>query len=289
MNKYSMTFVALAAAGLCTAARAGLFSDKFEMLVAADRTGDAPAQSAPLTCALVDGGYIEAGDPIAGETPPSPASVRQELQDALGQQGFTVGAPSPALLVTYHWGILRVDHREINVPFRINSNTDARIKLVSTEHDGAEVENHILGHKMGGGQTPDVSSPVILVGPLETVAENARKPRFFIIVSAYDYRGVADHQQPKLLWRTKLSAQESSGEMAEVIPSLIASGAPFLGKSLTDTKIVETTTMKSVADPAHDGPSTQMALASGSAGAQSITSLVRQEHEEFSGMPDGSS
>lgn len=288
MNKYSMTLVALAAVGLCSAARASLFSDRFEMLVAADRPGDAQEQAAPLTCALVDGGYIEAGDPIAGEDPPPAASVRQELQDALGQQGFTVGAPSPALLITYHWGILRVDHREIGVPFGINSNTDARIKLVSTEKDGIEVENHIFAQKKGGGQTNDASSPILLIGPLETVVENARKPRFFVIVSAYDYRGVADHQQPKLLWRTKLSAQESSGEMSEVIPSLIATGAPFFGKSLTDTKIVETTTMKSVTAPANAGPGTQMALASDSTETQAINSLVRQEHRQFSGSQDGS-
>jgi hypothetical protein len=287
MNKYSVTLFALAAAALCTGARASLFSDKFEMLVAADHMGDATAQSSPSAGVLVDGGYIEAGDPIAGEVPPSAASVHQELQDALVRQGFSVGAASPALLITYHWGILRVDHREINIPFGINSNTDARIKLVSTEHDGAEVENHILGRKKGGGQTDDVSSPAILIGPLKTVAENARKSRFFVIVSAYDYRSVANHQQPVLVWRTKLSAQESAGEMSEVIPSLIATGAPFLGKNLTNTKIVETTTMKSVETPDHAGPSTQMA--SDGAAAQSINSLVRLEHDKFSGTPDGSS
>jgi len=286
MNRYSMTLIAIAAAGLCTAARANLFSDKFEMLVAADRASDAPAQSGPLTCALVDGGYIEAGDPIAGEEPPSAASVRQELQDALGKQGFSVGAPSPALLITYHWGILRIDHNEINAPFGINSNTDARIKLVSTENDGAEVENHIFSRKKGSGQNLDASSPVILVGPLESVVENARKPRFFVIVSAYDYKSVADHQQPRLLWRTKLSAQESSGGMSDVIPSLIATGASFFGKGLRDTAIVETTTMKSVT-PAHDGPSTQMAMGSENPGAQSIDSLVKQEHGQFSGTSNG--
>lgn len=285
MNKYSITLIALAAAGLCTAARANLFSDKFEMLVAADRTSGAPAQSGPLTCTLVDGGYIESGDPIAGENPPPADSVRQELQTALAQQGLTVGGASPSLLLTYHWGILRVDHREINVPFGINSNMDARIKLVSTEEDGLEVENHIFAKKKGSGQSNDASSPPILVGPLETVVENARKPRYFVIVSAYDYTSVADHQQPKLLWRTKLSAQESSGEMSEVIPSLIATGAPFFGKGLRDTRIVETTTMPSVT-PQHDGPSTQMAMGS-DPGAQSINSLVKQEHGQFSGTPDG--
>ena len=86
MNKLSLTLAALAASGLCSAAKAGLFSDKFEMLVVAERAADAPEASGTIAAALVDGGYIEAGDPIAGENPPSAASVRQELQDAHGQR-----------------------------------------------------------------------------------------------------------------------------------------------------------------------------------------------------------
>ena len=195
------TLTLVLAAGLCTAARAGLFSDNFEMTVVAERAKDAPApQDGPMACAVVDGGYIEAGDAIAGEDPPPADFVKSQVEGALAQQGFRAGV-SPALLVTYHWGILRVDHQQIRVPYGINSNLDARINLVSTDATGAEVENHILGKEKGGGQSNDASSPPILVGPLETIVENARKPRYFIIRSAYDYASVAQHQ-PKLVWRT---------------------------------------------------------------------------------------
>ncbi|HZZ18074.1 MAG TPA: hypothetical protein VFE25_01835, partial [Opitutaceae bacterium] len=270
MNKLSVTAAALVAAGFCASARAGFFSDKFEMLVVAERSADAPASTTTTPCALVDGGYIEAGDPIAGENPPSAASVRQELQDALGQQGFHVGSAAPAVVITYHWGILRVDHIQIHPRYGINSNADARIRLVSTDQDTAEVENHILGRKGAPGENIDASSPVILIGPLETVVENARKPRYFVIVSAYDYRAAADHTQPKLLWRAKLSAQESAGEFSEVIPALIATGAPYFGKTLPETKIVETTLMKSVTPTSAEPTGPQSALVSSDPAAQSI-------------------
>ena len=283
MNKLSLTLAALAASGLCSAAKAGLFSDKFEMLVVAERAADAPEASGTIAAALVDGGYIEAGDPIAGENPPSAASVRQELQDALGQRGFSVGAGTPAVVITYHWGVLRADRTQIHPPYGINSNMDARIRLVSTQQDTDEVEKHIIGRKVGGGQVNDASTPVILIGQLETDLENARKPRFFVVVSAYDYPIAAGSSQPKLLWRAKLSAQETSGDMSEVIPALIASGAPYFGKTLPETKIVETTLMKSVTPASSEPNGPQSALASGDPATPAITNVVKEEHAQFSG------
>jgi hypothetical protein len=283
MNKLSLTLAALTAAGFCSAARANLFSDKFEMLVVSERAADAPAASGTTAVALVDGGYIEGGDPIAGENPPSSASVRQELQDALGQQGFSLGAGSPAAVITYHWGILRPDHIQIHPPYGINSNMDARIRLVSTQKDTDEVENHIIGRKGGGGQVNDASTPVILIGQLETDVENARKPRYFVVVSAYDYHTAAGNSQPKLLWRTKLSAQEKSGGMSDVIPALIASGAPYFGKTLPETKDVETTLMKSVTPSSPEPSGPQSALASSDPASPSISNVVKEEHAQFSG------
>jgi hypothetical protein len=291
MKKYSKTLALVLAAGACVSARANLFSDNFDTTIVAERTKDAPpAQDSPVACTLVDGGYIEAGDPIAGENPPSAASVRQELLDALGQQGFHVGAPAPAVLLTYYWGVLRVDHTEIRLPMGINANQDARIKLVSTEETGAEVENHILSRKNGGGENLDASSPVILVGPLETIVENARQPRFFIVVSAYQYQAPGETQRPKLLWRAKLSAQETSGSMDEVIPALIAKGASYFGKDMLYPKLVENTLMKSVAvAPSTQNSNGQTGMASDEAPSPAVGALVKQERTAIAGTGDGKS
>jgi hypothetical protein len=287
MNKYSKTLALLVAAGICTSVRANLFSDNFDTTVVAERAKDAPpAGDGPIACALVDGGYIEAGDPIAGEDAPSAGSVRQELVDALNQQNFHVGAPSPSVLLTYYWGILRIDHTQIRLPQGINANQDARIRLVSTEETGAEVENHILGRKMGASQNLDSSSPVILVGPLETIVQSARQPRIFVVVSAYQYQPPGEAQPPKLLWRAKLSAQETSGGMDEVIPALIAKGAPYFGKDMQYPKILENTLMKSVA-PRSQSSSGQTGMASDEAPSPAVGALVQQERTSIAGTGNG--
>ncbi|HEY1765968.1 MAG TPA: hypothetical protein VGF85_13675, partial [Opitutaceae bacterium] len=144
---------------------------------------------------------------------------------------------SPSLVITYYWGVLRVDHRQIKPPYEIKTNLKARIELVSTQQLGAEVENHILGREKGGGMDTSASAPPILVGPLETVRQDARQPRIFIVVSAYDYESLT-HNEAKLVWQTKLSTLETSGDMDTVIPSLIAGGGQYFGKSIPNIRDV---------------------------------------------------
>jgi hypothetical protein len=281
----SLCLATLLAAGFCQRANAGLFSDNFEALVIAERAkGAPPEQGSPATYAAFDGGYIEAGDPLAGDTPPSADQVRQELNTALQSQGFQPGHGAPSLVITYYWGVLRVDHSQIRVPYGIKTNLRARIELVSTEQLGAEVENHILGQEKGSPVDMDVSSTTIPSGPMETIIQDSRQPRIFVVVSAYDYQSLAQHQSPRVVWRVKLSAMENSGEMDEVIPALITAGAPFFGKSLPDLHIAKATLSRA-------------ASVSGSAGAQPtaesinldsqvLRDLMSKEHKTVSGYSD---
>jgi hypothetical protein len=273
--------VAVLTIGLAQHASAGIFSNNIDMLVVAETPNGSPSpQGGPVSYALFDGGYIEAGDPIAGDTAPSADQVSQSLRAALANQGFQAAASSPSVIVTYNWGVLRIDHRQIRVPYGIKSNLEARIELVSTQQLGAEVENHILLREKSGQINPDAASPLVLVGPAENVAEESRQPRIFVIVSAYDYQGLL-HREAKLLWRVKLSTREQSGEMDEVIPALIAGGAPYFGRNLENVKTVEVT----------PGPAPQRSGATGTVATpdslhldgQFINSLLKREHDNFSG------
>src|SRR5580704_18988264 len=135
---------ALLASGLAPMANASLFSDNFEMLLVAETAKDAPAaKTAAVPYCAIDGGYIEAGDPVVGDTPPTADRVRQALFDAMRAQGFEASRSAPTILLTYYWGVLRPDRVQIRLPYGVKSNLDARIRLVSTEQLGAEVENHI--------------------------------------------------------------------------------------------------------------------------------------------------
>jgi hypothetical protein len=271
--------VALLSVGLATQASAGIFSNNIDMLVVAEGANGSHQQSGPAPYAAFDGGYIEAGDPIAGDTPPTAAQVSQSLQAALANLGYQKAAPAPSVVLTYHWGVLRIDHRQIRVPYGIKTNLEARIELVSTGPLGAEVENHILLNEKAGGLNPDAAAPRFLVGPAETVKQDARQPRIFVIVSAYDYQGLL-HREAKLLWRAKLSAREQSGRMDEVIPALITGGSVFFGKDITEPRLVEVTP-RSV--PAAAGPVPGASAEALNLDRQFIDGLLKAEHARFSG------
>jgi hypothetical protein len=276
----------LCAAGLGTQAAAGVFSNSFRMLVVAEQTKAAPApQDTPVSYIAFDGGYIEAGDPIAGETPPTADQVAQSLHAALASHGFKAAQTmTPSVVLTYHWGVLRIDHRQIAVPYGIKTNLIARIELVSTEQLGAEVENHILLREKGGAMDADVSSPRILAGPLETVMQESRRARIFVVVSAYDYQSLV-HRDAKLLWRVKLSTLETSGDPQEVIPALIAAGGPYFGKNFTNMQDVEGT-LAQPAQLAVEAAYTPPRPESYQLDKQFTFNLLKQEHRKISGVED---
>jgi hypothetical protein len=255
------------------------------MTVVAERAKDAPPESRdPVSYIAFDGGYIEAGDPIAGDRPPSAEQVRQELRTALESQGYQAAQGSPSLVLTYYWGVLRIDHEQIRVPFGIKTNLRARIALISTEMQRAEVENFILGREKGSNIDMNASTPSRLVGPLETVAQNSRLPRIFIVVSAYDYQALSKRHEKKLVWRAKLSAQESSGEMYEVIPPLIASGSPFFGKDLPDSRIIRSTLSKAQPVSGSDASNVQPSPGAYDLDGQFIQAILKKERSKVSGM-----
>jgi hypothetical protein len=291
MKTYPWTYLgaaAVIAVGFSPPAHANLFSDNFEALVVAETAKDAPQQSQPSPAAFsaIDGGYIEGGDPVVGDDAPPADRVRQAMFDALQSQGYSLNRGSPAVLLTYFWGVLRPDREEIRRPYGVKSNLNARLRLVGTEELSGEVENHILGREKGYGTDSDYSSPPILIGPTETVVQNARHARIFVIVSAFDYPSLSQQHQVKPLWRVKLSAQETSGDMNEVIPALIAAGAPYFGKNVQEPKIVQATLAT------HPGPASTAAemlqpAPEANVDSQLVGSILNRERIEFSGVNPG--
>ena len=283
----SLALTALLAAGFCPQLHANLFTEKFEATVVAERAKGAPPEpKGPVSYVAFDGGYIEAGNPIAGDTPPSADQVRQELRSALEAQGYQAAPGTPSLVLTYHWGVLRPDRVQIRVPFGIKTNLRARIALISTEQLRAEAENYILGREKGVNVDMNASSPALLTGPVETVLQNARFARIFFVVSAYDYQALAQGHEAKLVWRAKISAQESSGDMIEVIPPLIAAGGQFFGKDLPDVRIVTTALSRASAVTGADTASAQPSPGSYNLDDRFIQGLLKRERAKVSGTND---
>ena len=120
----------------------------------------------------------------------------------------------------------------------------------------------------------DAPVPVILDGPLETIFQSAQQPRFFVVVSAYEYPLPGEHQKPRLLWRAKLSAQETSGGMDEVIAALIAKGAPYFGKDMQYPTSVKNTIVKAItASPTLQSSGGQTGIASDDAASSVVAPL----------------
>jgi len=265
-NFTPLLFSGLLVAAFAIQAKANIFSDNFDALAVAERAKAAPAElSKPTSYVAFDGGYIEAGDPIAGDEPPTADNVRQSLEAALASQGFQASQTVPSLLITYHWGVLRVDHREINVPYKILTNLMAR--------------------KKGGGEDLSVSSPRFLAGDLDAALSHSRQPRIFVVVSAYDFQSLFQKHEARLVWSTKLSTQETSGKMEQVIPPLLSKGSSFLGADSPNIANIQATL---------EAKSTALGISAGTPPTPEsyhidrlyLDSLLRQERAQISGEPN---
>jgi hypothetical protein len=100
-------------------------------------------------------------------------------------------------------------------------------------------------------------------------------------VSAFDYQGLTQRHEEMPVWRVKLSAQETAGDMDEVIPALLEKGAAYFGKNLIQPKIVENTLSKSGA--ASTPASAVQPAAGASIDNNLVQSILQRERVEFSG------
>jgi hypothetical protein len=282
----TLGLIALLAVGSGKQAAAGIFSNNINMLVVAEQPRGVPPSSGPVSYIAFDGGYIEAGDFIAGDTPPTPEQVSQSLHAILADQGFRIAQGSPSVVLTYYWGVLRIDHMQIRQAYAIRPNFEARIDMVSTKLLGDEVKNHILSAKKSGELNSDASAPRILVGPLKTIMENSRQPRYFVVVSAYDYEGLV-HLEAKLLWRVKLSAQENNGGMDDVIPALIAGGGPYFGKNLPNVQELKVSPLTRTTRPVVETTSFLPSPEAYQLDKQFVDGLLKAERGKISGIVSG--
>lgn len=70
------------------------------------------------------------------------------------------------------------------------------------------------------------------------LAEVAFHTCYFVIASAYDYASF-EKQQPRLLWRTKMTVEAQGVAMNEVLTPLIANAGPYMGREMSEVTIVK--------------------------------------------------
>ncbi|HTX64441.1 MAG TPA: hypothetical protein VMD31_01605 [Opitutaceae bacterium] len=237
----SRVLAVLIAAGLAADARAYTVGGKMDMAVVAE-FGDpslapaAPSAEHPAYYVAYDGGYIEAGDPIAGERPPTAGAVARNLAATLASQHYLAATPgiAPSLVLVYHWGRLNRDSYQLRTSTRLQPNLLARIALVTPREYGRRIEEDLLDRRQPvGTQFPilDITERNLL----QLVADN----RYFVVVSAYDF-GSVTQGAAKLAWRLKASTRSAGVGMNEALAALLRGGAPFLGRNLSQTQLLRT-------------------------------------------------
>ena len=287
MKNSSLLFPVLCVAALLPvpATRAG----SMDMIAVAEQTNKGamvapPTADNPACYVAYDGGYIEAGDPIAGEKPPTAAAIGQTLRQVLAAQGYkpATAMASPSLLLVYHWGSINKDTIAIPRLNKLKPNLRARIYLAGSTREAATLENFLLSRKSAPIPNDWAPVPGFLTARIEDVLNVANDDRYFVIVSAYDYTAISRHE-PALLWRVKLSARSVSSYMEEVLPSLISGGAPFFGRNLQEAGYPRVPLLPAVAANAEAPmPAPPPAIARQLDGAF-VTKLVKQEHDLFAG------
>lgn len=293
MNARPSLTLALAVTSTLSLFAAPTFAgSSLQMIVVAEKTdprapAPAPSLDHPIYYVAFDGGYIEAGDPIANERPPGAPAVAQALQNSLVGLGYrpAPAGTTPALVFTYHWGLLDRDSLASRIGASIDRNLHARLSLMTVSRKVNDIETYILDRRLLGRTNPAFRSPVILGIKERDALELANDNRYFFILSAYDYAPIS-RQESKLLWRVRASTLSVGVSMADALPTLIQGGAPFLGRNLNDGEYVKIPLITAPGGEPADGLA-RFAPPLGNTGSLDgpfLRGLMKQEHEEFAGL-----
>ncbi len=105
----------------------------------------------------------------------------------------------------------------------------ARLERVFAAPDGAEASVGSVGALL-----PDSFDRLRAQSvAMERLVEELFASSYFVVASAYDYKALAKGER-RLLWRTKMTVNSMGVNMAESLPPLIASAAPFLGRETAE-------------------------------------------------------
>ncbi len=237
-------------------------------------SGQAPVQDQGRTAAVYDGGYIDAGDPIAGDRAPSAAEVGQAVRSALQADGFrpTEHGVSPDLLIVYHWGVIRQGRGGRAGVSSLDNLYRARLYLTAPARVANDIESSVNRHQT-----------VNWTAERQEAFQLAHDDRYFVIVSAYDYAAL-DKSQRVLLWQTRISSRATGPSMQEILPSLIAAGSDYFGRN-SDTAIDRQVSLVNVSARDAVTPFPSRPEVATSTTDKTIRQIIDQETREFSGGP----
>jgi hypothetical protein len=270
INRSALCLILLILASRCLA------GTNIDVIVVAEQSSQGaklapPTPESPVSFVTCSGDYIEAGPALGGLKPPAPESVGQQLQQVLQSRNYQPTQAQPSLLLTYQWGIIRNERGTMGGLFAYNF--ESRLSLVTTDEQFHTTEERLETHN----HVRVLSEKDILESLVSADAS-----RYFVVISAYDFADLS-HGVVTLLWRVKVSARENSGWMDEVLPALLDSCGPYLGRNLNKAQNLSVPLPPPLprANPAeHSLTAAQEITCSGP-----IRTLMQREHAFYSGEP----
>lgn len=235
------------------------------------------ASSAPAVL-LVDGGFIEAGDAIAGQTEPKADAVKSHIQDALQAANLSAvtDGSTASTIVVYTWGTLRPQYQPTVSGTHIAPNLKARLSLVAPWKTVADIEQEIVSHRV-----TNFSTGGFLTHPSwRDAMDFARDARYFVIFTAYP-ADATNAMQAVPLWRTTLSTQETSSSMDRAVYSLAGAAGKYLGKEMKSPENTYAALITSTPDAAKN--SNAQVASGNSSQSDLVQQLVKRERDRASG------
>jgi hypothetical protein len=199
----------------------------------------APVASAehPVYYSLIDGGYAEGGDAIAGEKPPKAETLSVLLKNALASGGFkpaTEGNPS-TVVVYYRWGTYNhiapmdpaaadetgegSDTIDTTDPIQMR-NLSLRAALVGGPKFAKEMMDALMSHHFDYFQEKNART--------STLVAMALRDLYFVIAVGYDAKAAAEGKKV-MLWITRISTDNSGLAMDDTLPALVTSARDYIG------------------------------------------------------------
>ena len=215
----------------------------------------APTADLPAYVVIYAKGQHDFGTALAAEKAPAPETLDQQMEKSLAQQHYlrADAIHQAAYLIVFSWG----SHRALvyNSQDAGFANLLDRAALVGGNRFASELRtaldrevsaldassNDAFGAQMPGMRPVSATDLFGSISPLARFRTRDQKTEdlmnqiandcYYVIISAFDYASVGQGK-PLLLWRTKLTTTSPGTSLADAIPSLIASGAGYLGRSM---------------------------------------------------------
>ncbi len=259
--------------------------------VAPEAKGITPPDPAhPAYYVPMEGGLIEAGNPVAGETPPKKEQLAAMMERALAGSGYLLATKEhpPTLVIHYRWGsynhLSSLDSGSSAPATGDETDTTTGMDAVPGDDltDPMVRRNLFTRAALVGG--PGFAQDLLRAADRHLMDEfRLRDPRnedlvemalgdlYFVVAVGYD-ADAARHGKAKPLWTTKISTNSQGLAMDDTVPALAANGRKLFGHE-TDGPVLATPRLyagkvevgepfvvkdpDSVATPAQPTPSTK--------------------------------